>query len=180
MSEHLNLGRIIERPQTRDAIHIAVVPVEATEKLAPGQWIRLKEKSSNLVCAETCAWNRIGVVDPYLGCSVNPGEKFWMFLNPGSIKSIQHYWTHPDFPDDQPASAYHAAKVIQYWADEAGISYEEIMSGARNYLHCGDYLCEGGRWEGFDVGDDFWDAYEQVTGERVPTKDRGGFFSCSC
>jgi hypothetical protein len=183
MSEHLNLGRIIERPQTRDAVHIAVAPVEAGTKLAPGQSIKLDKKGSTVAVGSANLWDRLGVVDPYLGRSVEPGEKFWMFLTPGSIKSIRHYWTHPSFQDndilDSPIKT-EAAKVIEYWADEAGLSYEEILDGAKRYLQTGDYLCEGGRWEGFDVGDNFWDAYEEVTGEKVPERDRGGFFSCSC
>ena len=48
------------------------------------------------------------------------------------------------------------------------------------YLKCGDYMCEGGRWEGVSLPDEFWPAYEIVTGKKVPDGNRGSFFSCSC
>jgi hypothetical protein len=59
-------------------------------------------------------------------------------------------------------------------------SYDELMEAAAGYIKYSDYLCEGGRWEGSYVPDEFWFHYEVVTGELVPEDKRGSFFSCSC
>lgn len=92
MSESLKIGQIIETPQNRDAIHVAVAPVVANSTLIPGEHIGLLPDG-------TASANPpfIGVVDPFLTRRVQAGETFWMFLKPGSITSLRHEWTHPAF-----------------------------------------------------------------------------------
>lgn len=65
-------------------------------------------------------------------------------------------------------------------ADSAGLSLEELLAGARSYLRRGDYMIDGGKWEGFSIPDDFWEHYVVYTGEAVEERDRYNFFSCSC
>jgi hypothetical protein len=90
------LGQLIEDgDRRRDAIHIAVAPVTAGERLTPGQHVGLvREDDPEMVgpCEHT-----IGVVDPYLTAAVEPGRRFWLFLYPGSITGLRHVWTHPAF-----------------------------------------------------------------------------------
>lgn len=82
---------------------------------------------------------------------------------------------------DRPSTERETAvTLIRNVADEHGLSYDEMMESARNFVIYGDYRVDGGRWEGMGVGSSFWDAYEIVTGETVPEDKRGGIFSCSC
>lgn len=106
MSENLGLGKIITTPQAhRDAIHIAVAPVWAGERLAPGEHIGLNRHGMAVGDVDP----QIGVVDPFLRETVEPGQCFWLYLYPGSITSLRHDWTHPAFdhtplPKEQRAS----------------------------------------------------------------------------
>lgn len=88
------LGTIIGDDEHRDAIHLAVEPVEAGEWLVPGQDISLVNGK---------AFNRtgkhVGIVDPFLKEPIAPGQKFWLVVYPRMITSLRHVWTHPSFAD---------------------------------------------------------------------------------
>lgn len=90
-----NLGRLIDDgDRRRDAIHIAVAPVTAAERLAPGQHVGLVAGDTEYVGpAEKC----IGIVDPFLPEPVDKGQRFWLFLYPNTVTSLRHFWTHPAF-----------------------------------------------------------------------------------
>lgn len=97
-ADTLNIGQLITTEQFRDAIHIAVVPVTAAQTLLPGQHVSLVNPENLEVgyCQHT-----LGVVDPFLKQPVEKGQRFWLFLYPGSITSLRHEWTHPKFPATQ-------------------------------------------------------------------------------
>lgn len=103
MSDTLeHLGKIIP-PGTihsRDAVHIAVAPVEAGATLRPGWPVGLAEDGK----AYTLTVQHIGIVDPFLpdGSVVEEGRRFWLFLYPGAITSLRHVWTHPAFQAKLP------------------------------------------------------------------------------
>lgn len=65
-------------------------------------------------------------------------------------------------------------------ASESLITFEELIDRATAYVNGGEYWSEGGRFEGQDLYDEFWDDFEELTGLKVPEGDRYSFFNCSC
>ena len=186
------LGTIIDDTQKRDAIHLAVEPIQAREILTPGQHITAIGSSQG---------KHIGIVDPFLTESVNPGEWFWLVVYPRQINSLRHVWTHPDFIDI-PEGLTSVAKemvdaskkwmedyaksltrVIEYlYSDpqEFETSYEELMEAAEAYLLRNEYFNKGGVFEDVYLVPEFWDHYEIITGTKIKEDKRHNFFTCSC
>lgn len=113
-----DLGRAPELDACRDAIHVAVVPAVALERLTPGQKIfvlpkevvnfedydngQLKDEfqgPGEVFYANPeesyIAEQAEGVVDPFLGGFVDIGERFWALLRPNTAGNIRHLWDHP-------------------------------------------------------------------------------------
>ena len=90
------LGMIHTRIEKRDAIHLAVEPVMATQKLQPGEFIRIRDGSAYPAPAHEAH----GIVDPFLIDGPHTGEFFWFVMKPREVSSLRHVWTHPDFPDE--------------------------------------------------------------------------------
>lgn len=178
------LGQIIDAKQGRDAIHLAVEPVVAAERLSPGQDVGLVDGR-----VSGRAPVLLGIVDPFLKRLVQPGERFWLIVYPRQITSLRHVWEHPNFPDiagtPEPKTAEDIQKAdarvwIEQYARGAGVRYEELMFNAADHVRTGDYWTEeGGRFEGESVPDEFWDHYEIVTGAKVE-ENSDNFFSCAC
>lgn len=79
----------------KDAIHVAVAAVTAAEKLEPGARVNV----TNGGAYKTIVAGGCGIVDPFLLQSVQPGQKFWVLLDPGTTTDLRHEWTHPAFPN---------------------------------------------------------------------------------
>lgn len=179
MSE-LPLGKIIDGEQQRDAIHIAVAPVVAAERLVPGGHIGFTGDSTEEVTAR--AKVLIGIVDPFLTAIVERGQRFWMFLYPQTITSLRHDWTHPAFKEVavRVVGDQESADWIRSFATGHGVTYDDMMAAAKEWLIDREYFIRGGQFEGEYVPDEFWTHYERVTGTRVGDESRQSFFSCSC
>jgi hypothetical protein len=177
------LGTYLSGNETRDAIHLAVVPITAVEKVFPGQ---------HLAADGTPRGELVGIVDPFLPGPVQVGQRFWLTLYPRTITSLRHAWTHPAFPDTAAAAP---ASVSDKAASEAWLrafisssdcpSYEIVMAEASKvadgdnrawsdeYLHFNEYDAHG------EIPGEFWDHVEVVLGRKIQAT-RPAYFSCSC
>lgn len=184
MSGDIGIGRLLDKDRIieRDAIHVAVAPVIAACDLEPGESVRFVN-GSTLEVTNT-AGKTIGVVDPFLKKTVEKGDRFWLFLQPGSITSLRHDWTHPAFKaqaiDENTARIKDAQAFMDHFAESIGSDSQEVINHATWYLDDDEYWCEGGRFESQDLPDEFWENYEILTGRPVPPSKQGHFFSCSC
>jgi hypothetical protein len=179
------LGKLITSEQAKDAIHIAIAPVTAAEKLSPGDHVGLNADGLATEMAEP-----IGVVDPFLKKVVRPGEKFWLLLYPNTITALRHEWTHPAFAVAAADTAGPIKSDSEAWirafAARIPLDYDTVMGGAHDYIMSirgggyGEYLNFGSLLEDECVPEEFWPHYEAVTGESVAEAERGSFFSCSC
>lgn len=178
-----SIGQLIGGDAKRDAIHIAVAPVTAAQRMQPGQ--RIGPVGGDTTQAAPSA-SPIGIVDPFLTEPVELGQRFFMFLLPNTITGLRHEWTHPVFNSGVSPEKMNSEAWIRDFAASVPLSYETIMEGAeawvwdREHNGYGEYLCFGGLLEGKGVPGAFWPHYEVVTGATVAEKHRGSFFSCAC
>ena len=181
------VGKLLTEDFGRDAIHVAVAPVEAGEKLAPGQHIGIGA-NGKAFCRHTTS---IGIVDPFLSVNVQIGERFFIFLYPGTITSLRHEWEHPAFkpteaaptanPEDSSDVAA-AKRRIAVYADAVGLSYDRTMEAAEDWLRSEEYHIFNYDTpdEAYTGAEAFWNDYEIVTGKKVEQGKKQNFFSCSC
>lgn len=174
MSENLKLGQIITNDQARDAIHIAVAPMQAAEKLSPGQHVAVIGTE-----AWASAGTPVGVVDPYLKADVKKGQRFWLFLYPGSISSLRHEWTHPAFVAD--AGKTESEMWLRAFADrlfsydpDYGSRFDVLIANAEN----GGFGTDIEYGEDCEPNDEFWMHFERYTGRKV--LHRPSYFRCAC
>lgn len=179
------LGNVIDNTQYRDAIHLAVEPIEAGEPLSPGDNIGIiKGKAMR-------GKNTLGIVDPFLENPLQKGEWFWMVLYPRTIKSLRHVWTHPAF-DNAAIENLHELKAlskrwISAYAKEIGIDFESLMEGTRRWIKNKVHYCaynSSTEWydllEDKTISEEFWEHYENYTGETLSADVKTDFFSCTC
>ncbi len=178
----LNLGKLIDEGQGRDAVHVAIAPVVANEKLYPGQDVGFVTSSQEVVGKNG---THIGIIDPFLKLPVQPGQRCWLWLYPNTITSLRHEWTHPAFeavsvPDTSKTNE-RSKKWLEDFAADVGLSYEQLLQAGKDYIEKGRYHIFP-----YDTPDrcheeteEFWDNFERVTGIEVLLKDEKPF-SCAC
>jgi|ERR1700760_243123 len=172
------LGYIIGPGEKRDAIHLAVEPVIAQEELLPGQDVGIDGTTKSPV----------GIVDPFLKTSVNPGERFWLVVYPRQITSLRHVWTHPAFPEEDDIAK--SKKWIEDFAatcDRAGydeeesrfMSYDDLMEAAEGWIKYESIVCFP-TTDYPNLPEEFWDHYEVVMKTVLDDKIKRSFFKCAC
>ena len=194
------LGTVpLDDRQKRDAIHLAVEPVVAGERMGPGDHITV---------INGVAWRAdkddedkpLGIVDPFLPRAVRKGERFWFVMYPRMVHSLRHVWTHPAFTDEpvvaeSESDAPTSTKVKQSLGAQIAESerwlrdfcdrshcpdYDTVMAVIAanstafdsDYLHIYDHDASG------EIPAEFWDHAEIVLGRKIAK--RPSWFSCSC
>lgn len=180
----LALGKLIfgELP-ARDAVHVAVLPVIATEELTVGQRIEFVDVEKRTVRASKDSG--IGIVDPFLVSyqpKVYKDDKFFMWLYPGTITALRHDWTHPVVDPHTKTHVDESREWIRQFAASMFQTYERLMDDAKNYSAYGDYAYDNSeRYKEIPYGNwkVFWQHYKIVTGES-PLEDDTCPYTCSC
>lgn len=180
------LGTIIDENQKRDAIHLAVEPVIATERLLPGQDIGIFPGG----LAGPSPGNEVGIVDPFLDEPVEAGQRFWLVVYPRVITSLRHVWTHPSFTDEalaQPTADTPSREASEAWLKE--LAERAISYGSDRFVDLIRGLENGGYFStDIEYSDEFRPDnedlvfhYENYTGKKAAWADSGReYFSCSC
>lgn len=177
------LGTIIGDGEKRDAIHLAVVPMEAPERLHAGDHI---DKDGNFV--KEYSKTAVAIVDPFLTKEgVHPGEMFWAVIYPRVITSLRHVWTHPAFPDEPVAQAaiadvgslskQQSEDWLHRYCDEIGVDYDTLLTSVDRY-YGDEYLTILGEDAYGAINPEMWVHLENVTGKKI--NGRASYFSCSC
>lgn len=180
-----SIGRILNYNEThsRDAIHIAIMPVEIGEPMCPGQRVVFRDGSQSVV-VKAADSHGIGVIDPFLespfkGNELVPGFRVWLLLHPCSTTNLRHEWRHPivDGSDKPEAESW-----LREFAAKWNMDYTDMVHAAI----AGDYALA----RGIDLhskselnGEDgkFWECIEELTGRTFSEHHRDNFsWSCSC
>ena len=162
------LGQILTVQEQRDAVHVAIFPVEAKEQIYPGQ----------RVGADGCASTKphVGIVDAFLTSVVYPGQRYYICLFPETVTGMRHHWEHPAF--DRPNVDI---EWLTKFARNLDLTYDELLAGVVNALNQGDTLIFGHDLPECVYNDrqEFWRHYNNVMGTDVDTDDYLPF-SCAC
>lgn len=180
------VGKLItDSNAERDAIHVAVLPAIAGEKLSPGDKIKVDSVSYE---AFEVSSGYVGIVDPFLSKVVKKGERFYCFLLPNTVTGMRHHWQHPQFAENSLANNPQFKKDAESWlksfAHRYGIDYSYMMITAEqgnDYITAhgtdvhGSYDLEPGEYA------DFWNNVSIVTGKHYSDSHKESVgWSCSC
>lgn len=177
-----NIGKLLGDGHKKDAIHIAVAPVIAGHDLRPGQRVRVSHIGGKAMAWECDDDEKCdGAVDPFLSGDVKDGQRFFLFLTPGTITGLRHDWTHPAFPSTSAATdTAESERWLRDYAERYRADYEEMLSGAvsRDGYCFGD---DDGPPQYRGAEEEFWRHIENVTGKRFDSEHREATnFRCAC
>lgn len=192
MGTQESLGQILPGDEGRDALHVAIMAVQASDSLYPGQDIQLTHPEEGSKYVTYCTVGRgHGIVDPFLKHRVEKDQWFWMYLYPNTVTGMRHHWEHPQINHASPTNSVpiisseevRAAKEwLKEFADEVEMTYDELIEHLTNYLQ--DSFTHS---LGFDTPDrcytdrqEMWGNYRIVTGYsgHIDTDDVP--FRCAC
>lgn len=125
------LGKLIDKPVGRDAVHAPVFPAVCNGSLNPGDKLRIirgKRVGDNYAVGWLPPTNKEydAVVDPFLTDAIPPGASFYAVLRPGSVTGLRHVYTHPALgPGPVPT---------RFAPEQAQAAREEIARGEYEVL----------------------------------------------
>lgn len=176
------LGKLVySKGQQRDAVHVAIVSVIAGEDLQPGQHVGIVSNADEIIVASSRITS--GIVDPYLRCKVETGQRFWLLLYPNTVTGLRHVWTHPDFKDSHTDDAVEYSKEwMREFAEEYRSDYETLLGLGyqainETWVDCGDNESLSSRLNRNNR--DFFRHWSVITGEPSPEDDHQ-IFTCGC
>lgn len=178
MENHPQIGSILDGPQQRDAIHMAICPVFVAEDLEPGTHVGLvRGGRTDRVGADTD--KQLGIIDPFLKGKVKAGQRCFLFLYPGTISSLRHDWTHEDL--DRHAKS---REWLFWFSQRVQMPVDQILDIGRTMLTEGYYSFgnEQGRQDKFN--DSRKELLEHCAAllDLPITKKKiaDAYFSCAC
>lgn len=175
----------------RDAVHVAVFSATANGRLHPGQGVVLIEHGEDRDAKVAPSFDAIGIVDPFLDAVVEPGERFWVYLNPRTITALSHRWSHPSFEGAgttyvAPSQKLASEEWLREWTARADCpGYEAVMDAASRIAdgetvgRDDEYMHFDGRDASGEIPPDFWHHAEIVLGQPIMGR-KASYFSCSC
>lgn len=198
------LGQVHSTLQNRDAVHVACIQVELAEcyKIeTPAQMLRMN-KDGKFV-PTTNREQALGILDPFITnfYDLSDGNKVWLILFPGMIRSLSHYWEHEAFPPAPveqsftdfvlkqktekeasiPENKLSSYQYLSRIAEHLEMSLDRLLAEAHEkVLDNNHYYTGNAEAEGYSVGSDFWFHYENYTETQVPDSHKENFISCMC
>lgn len=184
------LGTIITANEGRDAIHIAVYPIQAAERLQPGNHVFINADGNAEWTDIKCA-DGVGIVDPFLTRQVKAGEWFWLLVYPRQITSLRHVWEHPSFPASGPVVVQESVTDTELAKEASRLWLEDFCNnsdvpsfhttiGAALAQYDDEYVHFSGVDAHGEIPAEFWHHLEIYTGEKLHGTNRAQWFSCSC
>jgi hypothetical protein len=179
------LGNILDEHAGRDVIHLAVEPVIAGNPLRPGERVRLDNGKAVTASIDEA----IGIVDPFLRGNIATGDRFWLVVNPRTITSLRHVWSHPAFSDQDVSPAVDSRSTSEKWMREWAMKhvsedyYGDSVSVGEDAAYA--FAIEAGHRQHIGpyedardyIDSEWWSHWESITG---CVGRRGEYFSCSC
>lgn len=177
------MGRIIDSDVQRDAVHVAIAPVHAEERVFPGQRVGLRAGTGDV--ADPGA-EPVGIVDPFLSHPVDAGNRFWLFLFPETVTGLRHEWSHPAFDSKRraPDAMGESEAWLREFARRCGKSYSWLMDVVEGLVKTGTVFTEQGssliRDEYYSNEEEFWKHMRNVADFEIPDDVNDDPFSCWC
>jgi hypothetical protein len=124
----------------KDAIHVAIVPLTAAEKLKPGDRIRLDSGDREKARLAEDGDPAIGIVDPFLSITLDKYDRFYACLYPGTVTGMRHEWDHPAWwTEDSVAWLKDYAIRLSPYYDNPNEAYNRLCEN----LITGHIVCYG-------------------------------------
>lgn len=183
------LGKLIDSPQQRDAVHIAIVPLIAGEHLDAGEKFRLAYGTKNIALRGDYNEDSevAGVVDPFLPGwgGVEKGQEFWGLLFPNTVTGMRHEWFNPTFDEPAVGKDEHE-KWLRGFCDRWNFNFDELITAGVGANP--DWRCVVARGidlhSATELGEDeqlFWEHLEKFTQKTFSQEHRNQMgWSCTC